>query len=230
MGTPGLLILVVDDDDSVRRFLNSALTLRGYRVCEAATGREALQKVPQERPNLVILDLGLPDLDGVEVTRRLRAWTTTPIVILTVREQEEEKIRALDTGADDYLTKPFSSGELMARIRTSLRHAGQTGDSLLLEVGGLSLDFANRVIKKNGQPVSLNPTEYDLLRLLASREGRVITQKQLLREVWGEAYELNTHLLRVNVSTLRQKIEDDPSRPQYIVTEPGVGYRFRGGL
>ena len=230
MTQTGLLILIVDDDDSVRRYLNGALTLRGYRVIEAANGREALHEVAQALPNLVILDLGLPDLDGIEVTRRLRSWTTTPIIILTVREQEEEKIHALDTGADDYLTKPFSSGELMARIRTALRHAGQTGDGLMVEEGNLSMDFANRVIKRGGHEVNLTHTEYDLLRLLVMRAGRVVTQRQLLREVWGEAYELNAHLLRVNISTLRQKIEEDPSRPHYIVTEPGVGYRFRGDL
>ena len=223
----GLLILVVDDDASVRRFLNDALSVHHYTIIEAANGKDALQLVAKQRPNLIILDLGLPDLDGIEVTRRLRSWTTIPIIILTVRDQEEEKILALDSGADDYLTKPFRSGELMARIRMAMRHAGQTGSGLLLETGRLSLDFANRVIKRDGLPVSLNLTEYDLLRVLVERAGKVITQKQLLREVWGEAYELNTHLLRVNVSTLRQKIEDDPSRPQYIITEPGVGYRFR---
>jgi two-component system KDP operon response regulator KdpE len=223
----GLLILVVDDDGSVRRFLKDALSLHHFQVVEASNGKDALQLVATQRPNLIILDLGLPDLDGLEVTRRLRSWTTTPIIILTVREQEEEKILALDSGADDYLTKPFRSGELMARIRAALRHAGQTGNGLLLEFGALWMDFANRIIKRAGQPINLNLTEYDLLRVLVERAGKVITQKQLLREVWGEAYELNTHLLRVNISTLRQKIEEDPSRPQYIITEPGVGYRFR---
>jgi two-component system, OmpR family, KDP operon response regulator KdpE len=223
----GLLILVVDDDDPVRHFLDGLLTLHGYRVIEAANGLDALKKVQQEHPGLIILDLGLPDLNGIEVTRRLRAWTQTPIIILTVREQDEDKIRALDIGADDYLTKPFSSGELMARIRAALRHGGQNGSLLIVDDGFLHVDFVKRTIKRSGAEVNLTPTEYDLLRLMVMRAGMVITQKELLREVWGEAYDLNFHLLRVNISTLRQKIEPDPSRPQYVITEPGIGYCFR---
>lgn len=221
------LILVVDDDESIRSFLRGVLSLNGYAVSEAASGMEALRALQPRQPDLIILDLGLPDLDGIEVTRRIRSGYQTPIIILSVREHEADKIDALDAGADDYLTKPFGSGELLARIRTALRRTAKPGATARLQIGELALNFEQRLVTLRGQAVDLNPTEYDLLRCLASQPGKVITHKQLLSSVWGEAYQFNTHLLRQNISTLRQKIESDPARPKYILTDAGVGYRFR---
>jgi two-component system KDP operon response regulator KdpE len=175
----------------------------------------------------VILDLGLPDMDGVEVTRRLREWTAIPIIILSVREHENDKIAALDAGADDYLTKPFGIGELMARMRVALRRTVQDTSEPVFESNGLMVDFAHREVKVNDQSVTLTPTEYDLLRTLVKNAGKVLTHRQLLRTVWGNAYEAETHMLQVNISNLRRKIEPDPYRPVYIVTEPGVGYRLK---
>jgi two-component system KDP operon response regulator KdpE len=224
----GLRVLVVDDERAIRRYLHAALNAQGYTVYEASNGQEALNAVVTDKPDLVILDLGLPDLDGVEVTRRLREWTQIPIIILSVREQEEDKIAALDAGADDYLTKPFSSGELMARIRVAMRRSMQSTSEPVFESDGLKVDLARRKVTTNGQEVSLTPTEYELLRVLVQNAGRVITHHQLLRQVWGLAYETEAHILRVNMSNLRRKIEPDPTRPHYILTEPGVGYRLRG--
>jgi two-component system KDP operon response regulator KdpE len=180
-----------------------------------------------DRPDLIILDLGLPDLDGVEVTRQLREWTHIPIIILSVREQETDKIDALDAGADDYLTKPFSSGELMARMRAALRHSAQADAEPVFSSDDLMVDLTRRQVKIRGEEVSLTPTEYDLLRILVQNAGRVLTHRQLLLQVWGAAYESEAHILRVNMSNLRRKIEADPTRPHYIITEPGVGYRLR---
>ena len=228
MNEIGLRVLVVDDERAIRRYLHAALNAQGYSVYEASTGQEALNAVVSDKPNLVILDLGLPDLDGVEVTRLLREWSQIPIIILSVREQEEEKIAALDAGADDYLTKPFSSGELMARIRVAMRRSLQTTYDPVFESDGLKVDLARRKVTANGQELSLTPTEYELLQVLVQNAGRVITHRQLLRQVWGLSYETEAHLLRVNMSNLRRKIEPDPTRPHYILTEPGVGYRMRG--
>ena len=224
----GLRVLVVDDERAIRRYLHAALNAQGYTVYDASNGQEALNAVVTDKPDLVILDLGLPDLDGVEVTRRLREWTQLPIIILSVREQEEDKIAALDAGADDYLTKPFSSGELMARIRVAMRRSFQSASEPVFESDGLKIDLARRKVVVNGQEVSLTPTEYELLRVLVQNAGRVITHRQLLKQVWGMAYEAEAHILRVNMSNLRRKIEPDPTRPHYILTEPGVGYRLRG--
>ncbi len=219
-------ILVVDDERPIRRFLRASLSGQ-YEVLEAASGEEALQAVANQRPELVILDLGLPDVDGVEVTRRLREWTRIPIIVVSVREQETDKIAALDAGADDYLTKPFGAGELMARIRAAMRHSGREADEPVFEYKDLSVDFTRREVKLGGQPVTLTPTEYDLLRALLRHPGRVLTHHQLLHEVWGDAYDKETHILQVNISNLRRKIEADPARPVYIVTEAGVGYRLK---
>ncbi len=219
-------ILVVDDERSIRRFLKISLGSQ-YEVFEAANGEEALQSAVMEHPDLVILDLGLPDMDGAEVTRRLREWTQIPIIVISVREREEDKIAALDAGADDYLTKPFGMGELMARIRVAMRRSVQVEDEPVFELGDLSVDLARRLVALRGEPVTLTPTEYDILRALIQYAGKVLTHRQLLRAVWGTAYENETHLLRVNVSNLRAKIEADASRPQYILTEPGVGYRLK---
>ncbi len=227
MNEIGLRVLVVDDERAIRRYLHAALIAQGYTVFEASCGKEALNMVVADRPDLIILDLGLPDMDGVEVTRQLREWTHTPIIILSVREQESDKIDALDAGADDYLTKPFSSGELMARMRVALRRSVQTTSEPVFELDELKVDLARRLVIVAGQEISLTPTEYDLLRILVQNAGRVLTHHQLLRQVWGGAYETEAHLLRVNMSNLRRKIEPDPTRPHYIITEPGVGYRLR---
>jgi two-component system KDP operon response regulator KdpE len=224
-------ILVVDDDRAIRRFLRTSLTAHGYVVIEAETGQQALQDVVTHRPDVMILDLGLPDLDGVEVTRQLREWSQIPIIILSVREHEEDKIAALDAGADDYLTKPFGAGELMARLRVALRHAvSQVDETAEFELGDLKVDLARRVVMVKGEEVQLTPTEYALLRVLIKYAGKVLTHHQLLREVWGPGYEPEKHLLRVNISNLRSKLEVEPARPQYILTEPGVGYRLRANL
>jgi len=219
-------ILVVDDERPIRRFLNASLS-GNYTIIEAANGEQAIHAVATERPDLIILDLGLPDLDGVEVTRRLREWTQIPIIIISVREQENDKIAALDAGADDYLTKPFGAGELLARIRVALRRATLTENEPVFISGSLSVDLTLRSVTVTGQPVTLTPTEYDLLKMLIKHAGRVLTHHQLLRSVWGDAYERDTHILQVNISNLRRKIEPDPARPTHIVTEPGVGYRLK---
>jgi two-component system, OmpR family, KDP operon response regulator KdpE len=221
-----LRVLVVDDERAIRRFLRVSLTAHGYSVFEASGGREALQAVSSDRPDLIILDLGLPDMDGIEVTRQLREWSRTPIVVLSVRADEATKVAALDAGADDYLTKPFGTAELMARMRVALRHATQPADEPIFKVGELSMDLARRQVTVSGSEVALTPTEYDLLRVLVQHVGKVLTHRQLLRQVWGAGYEGEIHLLQVNISNLRRKVEPDPSRPSYILTEIGVGYRL----
>lgn len=218
-------ILVVDDERPIRRFLNASLGTQ-YEILEAADGQEAIRTAASLRPDLIILDLGLPDLDGVEVTRRLREWTQVPIIVVSVREQENDKIAALDAGADDYLTKPFGAGELMARIRVALRHMIQTDVDPIFVSGELRIDMARRTVTVSGNVVDLTPTEYDILLALIRHAGKVLTHRQLLRIVWGNAYETETHLLRVNISNLRRKIESDPAQPKHIFTEPGVGYRL----
>lgn len=225
--TSGLRVLIVDDERAIRRFLRVSLAAHGYAVDEAETGEAALQAVIAARPNILILDIGLPDIDGVEVTRRLREWSAVPIIILSVRNDEAEKIRALDAGADDYLTKPFGIGELLARLRVALRHSTPESSDALLSAGALTLDLAHRLVTLAGEPVQLTPTEYELLHVLLSHAGKVLTHRQLLHAVWGAAYESETHLLRVNISNLRRKIEPEPARPRYIINEPGVGYRLR---
>ncbi len=222
-------VLVVDDEPAIRRFLRTSLAAHGYTVFEAANGQEGLSGIVAHRPELVILDLGLPDLDGIEVTRLLREWTTIPIIILTVQEQEAAKIAALDAGADDYVTKPFAMGELLARIRAALRRAASPETDPIFTTGELTVDLTRRLVTVAGHDVSLTPTEYDLLKTLVVHAGKVLTHRQLLRQVWGVGYEGETHLLRVNMSNLRHKLEPDAARPNYILTEPGVGYRLREG-
>jgi two-component system KDP operon response regulator KdpE len=224
----GVRILIVDDERAIRRFLRVSLEAHGHTVFEAINGQEALAAAATHRPDVIILDLGLPDLEGIEVTRRLREWTQTPIIILSVREHETDKIAALDAGADDYLTKPFGVGELMARLRVAVRHAIQPATEPVFDLGELRVDLAHRVVTAAGQEVQLTPTEYDLLKLLVTHGGKVLTHRHILQQVWGHGYEQETHLLRVNISNLRRKIEPDPTRPIYILTEPGVGYRLRG--
>ncbi len=226
MTDPALRILVVDDERAIRRFLKVSLGSL-HSVFEASNGEEALQAAVTEHPDLIILDLGLPDMDGAEVTRRLRDWTKIPIIIVSVRDREDDKIAALDAGADDYLTKPFGIGELMARIRAAMRRSVQTENNPVFQLNDLIVDMANRTVSIRGKSVTLTPTEYDILCALVHYSGRVLTHHQLLIKVWGDAYEKEFHLLRVNVSNLRRKIEEDASRPQYILTEPGVGYRLK---
>jgi len=227
--SPGARILVIDDERPIRRFLRTSLSAHHYQVFEAESGQEGLRLAAVEHPDLIILDLGLPDLDGIEVTRRLREWTQTPVIILSVHDQENDKIAALDAGADDFLTKPFGVGELTARLRVALRHTAPAENEPVFEVGGLKVDLAHRAVTLDGNAVSLTPTEYDLLKLLIQHAGKVLTHHQLLRQVWGTAYEDQAHLLRVNISNLRRKIEADPAQPRIILTEPGVGYRLRMG-
>jgi len=223
-------ILVIDDERAIRRLLRAALSAHGYEVHEAVNGADGLQVAALQHPDVIILDLGLPDLDGVQVTRRLREWTQTPIIILSVRGSEQDKIAALDAGADDYLTKPFGTGELTARIRAALRRASPTSEAQpVFQSGGLRVDLLHRQVSVDENPVDLTPTEYELLKLLVQNAGKVVTHNQLLRAVWGTGYEDEGHLLRVNISNLRHKIEIDPAQPRYILTESGVGYRLNPG-
>ncbi|MDF8353116.1 response regulator [Ensifer adhaerens] len=222
-------ILVVDDEPQIQRFLKPALSAAGYDVREAMTGAEALKAAATMAPDVVILDLGLPDMDGKEVIANLRGWSQVPIIILSARDRESEKIAALDLGADDYIEKPFGIGELTARIRAALRHRVQMeGGQTQLSADGVSIDTIKRVVTKDGEPVRLTPKEYDLLVMLAHHAGRVVTHKTLLTSVWGVAHGEDLHYLRVFIGQLRGKIERDPADPQIIRTEPGVGYRFVG--
>jgi two-component system KDP operon response regulator KdpE len=220
-------VLIVDDEESIRRFLRVALTSQAYKVSEAASGQDAVSAAKNDKPDIVILDLGLPDMDGVEVTRLLRQWTRVPIIILSVRGAESDKIAALDAGADDYLTKPFSAGELLARLRAALRRYNQPIEQSLFNSGELKVDLSKRLVFIGEREVQLTPNEYNLLRMLVTHAGAVITHRQLLKEVWGHGYEQEFHMLHVNISNLRRKIEPDPARPKFIITEPGVGYRLR---
>jgi two-component system KDP operon response regulator KdpE len=227
MGNDGPRILVVDDERAIRRFLRASLGAHGYNVFEAATAQQGLEAAASDRPDLIILDLGLPDLDGIDVTRQIREWSKVPIVVLSVRGHDGDKIAALDAGADDYLTKPFSTGELLARIRVAMRHATREADEPVIAAGELVVDLSHRLVKLAGREISLTPIEYLLLKTLALHAGKVLLHRHLLREVWGPGYDHDTNLLRVNISKLRHKVESDPARPQYILTEPGVGYRLR---
>ncbi len=221
-----LRVLVVDDEPAIRRFLRIALGAYGHEVLEAATGQEGLSSAAN-RPDSIILDLGLPDLDGLEVVERLREWTQTPIIILSVRDREEAKIAALEAGADDYLTKPFRIGELHARIQVAHRHAHRPPDEPILVAGNLKMDLGRPEVTVAGRAVTLTPTEYDLLKALISHAGRVLTHRHLLTAVWGADSTEGAHLLHVNISNLGRKLEADPARPRFIQTEPEVGYRLR---
>jgi two-component system KDP operon response regulator KdpE len=220
-------ILVVDDERAIRRLLNVTLTASDYLIYEAAHGQAAIEAVKIHHPDLVILDLGLPDMDGVDVVHAVREWSQIPILILSVRDQEHQKVAALDAGADDYLTKPFGVGELMARLRVALRRTSGAAQGPIVTSGELEVDLTRRLVRMAGMEVPLTPTEYDLLRNLVQQAGRVLTHRQLLEAVWGKGYLDEMHLLRVNISNLRRKLEPEPTRPRYIITEPGVGYRLR---
>lgn len=225
---PGERILVVDDEPQIRRALRSGLSAQGYEVLLAADGEEALDLAATKPVDLVVLDLGLPGIDGFEVCRQLREWSSIPVIVLSVRAGEKEKVAALDQGADDYLTKPFSMEELLARIRANIRRARAVPQSEpVFSTGDLTIDMARHLVTVAGQEVRLRRMEYEILRYLALNAGRVITHRVLLREVWGPDYEEETQYLRVHIGRLRSKIEPEPARPRYIITEPGVGYRLR---
>ncbi|MDI3256473.1 MAG: response regulator transcription factor [Kyrpidia sp.] len=223
----GARIVIVDDEPQIRKFLRVSLRAHGHETIEAENGAEGLRQVTAGKPDLVILDLGLPDMSGVEVLRAIREWSSVPVIVLSVQEQEEDKIRALDAGADDYVTKPFGMGELLARIRVALRHAAGGAGDPVIALGPLVIDLGARQVSVEGRAIKLTPTEYELLKALASHPGRVMTHRQLLRAVWGSAFEQDIHSLRVYIAQLRRKIERDPARPRWILTEPGVGYRLR---
>jgi two-component system KDP operon response regulator KdpE len=229
---PGPLVLIVDDEPSVRRFLHATLRANGFRTQEAASARQALVQHAGWRPDIILLDLGLPDGDGLEVLATLRERSRTPVIVLSARGRERDKVTALDAGADDYLTKPFGAPELLARIRVALRHAAQPVDGSadrVVEVGDLSIDLAARRVSREDVTIHLTPTEYRLLAVLALHAGRVVTHQQLLREVWGADASGDAHYLRVYMGQLRRKLEADTTRPRYLHTEPGVGYRLRDG-
>jgi two-component system KDP operon response regulator KdpE len=217
-------VLVVDDDPTLRRTLEIGLRAEGHEVLIAADGRTALQALQEDHPDIVVLDLGLPDVSGVEVLRRLRAWSTTPVVVLSARAESTEKVEALDLGADDYVTKPFGMEELLARVRAAARRAGS--DVPVLQAGDLVIDLPARRVTKAGEVVRLTPTEWGLLEMLVRTPGRLVSQQDLLHEVWGPSYGRETNYLRVYVGGLRKKLEDDPSAPRHLITEPGIGYRF----
>ena len=228
MSSVGPAVLLIEDEPQIRRFLRAALSSHGYTPVEAATAEEGLRQATARPPALIILDLGLPDVDGLEVTRRVREWSQIPIIVLSARGQESDKIAALDAGADDYLTKPFGVGELLARMRAALRHAvGPEAGSTVFQTGDLRIDLARRQVFIQGDEVHLTPIEYRLLAMLVRYAGKVVTHRQLLKEVWGPAYQDESHYLRVYMGQLRHKLEVDPARPRYLVTEPGVGYRLR---
>jgi two-component system, OmpR family, KDP operon response regulator KdpE len=222
-------VLVVEDEKEMRRFLRASLAANGYRLVEAATGQEGLTQAVAYNPDVVILDLGLPDMDGLAVTRSLREWSSAPIVVISARDQERDKIEALDGGADDYLTKPFGAGELLARLRVALRHAERAGRApeTAVTVGELRVDLTRRQVFVRDREVHLTPIEYKLFAVLMKHAGRVLTHRQLLEQVWGPGSVDQTQYLRVYMAQLRHKLERDPARPSYLVTEPGVGYRLR---
>lgn len=210
----------------MRRLLRVCLEANGYRVLEAATGMEGIAEAAQHPPDVVIIDLGLPDMEGVAVLKRLREWSRVPVVVLSVRDREEDKIAALDNGADDYVTKPFSSGELLARLRVAQRHAAPSSETTVFRSGQLEVDLAARVVKLKNKEVKLTATEYSLLRLFVQHAGKVLTHRQILRDVWGPNYVEQTHYLRVYLAHLREKLEANPAQPELLITEPGVGYRL----
>ena len=225
--TSGKRILVVDDEAQIQRFLTPALIASGYEVLNALNGTDALKKAATEAPDAVVLDLGLPDMDGKDVIRQLRAWSDVPLIVLSARDRESEKIAALDLGADDYVEKPFGIGEFMARLRTALRRKARVeGEETRVEIGALVVDTLKRLVTKGGEVVRLTPKEYELLALLIRFAGRVVTHRQLLSGVWGPAHVEDTQYLRVFIGQLRAKIEPDPAQPSIVMTEPGVGYRL----
>jgi two-component system KDP operon response regulator KdpE len=225
-----ITVVLIEDDKAIRRFVQTSLETENVRVVEAELGRRGLSLAASARPDLVIVDLGLPDIDGTDVIRQLRDWSSVPVIVLSARAREEEKVAALDAGADDYLTKPFGVAELRARIRAQLRRRplGPSGDASQLRFGAIEVDFAMRIVRRDGQAIHLTPIEYRLLVSLARQAGRVLTHRQLLQEVWGPSHVESTHYLRIYMGHLRQKLERDPAQPEHFVTVTGVGYRLVG--
>ena len=219
-------ILIIDDEVQIRRLLEITLSANGYKISKASSGKEGINLAASLQPLLIILDLGLPDIDGLDIIKKLREWYQKPIIILSVRNSEDDIVKALDNGANDYLTKPFRTGELLARIRVAIRQGQETIDTPCLTFGSLIVDIANHIIRKNNNLVKLTSTEYSLLALLAKNEGRVLTHQYILREIWGVGYTSQTQYLRVFVAQLRKKIEEDPAKPKLLNTESGIGYRF----
>jgi two-component system, OmpR family, KDP operon response regulator KdpE len=223
---PKIEVLLVDDEIQIRRLLRVCLEGNGYRVREAVTGQDAITQAAQNPPDIILLDLGLPDMDGLTVIKRLREWTRVPIVVLSVRDRDDDKVSALDHGADDFVTKPFSSPELLARLRVALRHTTPATESPVFRSGDLEMDLNARIVKHKGQEVKLTATEYSILRLFVQHAGKVLTHRQILQDVWGPGHLEQTHYLRVYIGHLREKLESEPSEPRLITTEPGVGYRL----
>ncbi len=221
-------ILIIDDEVQIRRLLDITLSANGYKISEATSGKEGLTLAASIQPVLIILDLGLPDIDGIIVIKKLREWYQKPIIILSVRSSEDDIIKALDNGANDYLTKPFRTGELLARIRVAIRQEQEISDNPCLTFGSLTVDLANHIVRKNNDIIKLTSTEYSFLALLAKNEGRVLTHQYILKEIWGMGYLEQTQYLRVFIAQLRKKIEDDPTKPRLLNTESGIGYRFGG--
>ncbi|QOS82173.1 response regulator [Paenibacillus sp. JNUCC31] len=223
----GARILVVDDEPQIRKLLKVTLQAHQFEIYECADGEEAVVQASIVHPDLIVLDLGLPGMSGMDVLQRIREWSHVPVIVLTAKDREEDKIAVLDGGADDYVTKPFGMGELVARIRVALRHVAKTTDEPVLRFGPLTIDLAQRQVDLDGSPVKLTPTEYEMLKVLATHAGKIITQRQLLQQVWGgHHHESDSHYLRVYVGHLRKKLQEDPTRPRFIQTEPGIGYRF----
>lgn len=222
---PLTVVLVIDDEPQIRRLLRVTLEANGYEVFDAVNGQDGIAQAAQRRPEIILLDLGLPDLDGVEVLKRIREWSRVPVIILSVRDRENDKIAALDAGADDFVTKPFGSGELLARVRTTLRRSQPQATEAIFRMGKIEVDLVARIVRKNGVQVKLTPTEYALLRLLVVHAGKVLTHRQLLAEVWGPNAVEQTHYLRVHIAHLREKLEENAASSKFIVTEPAIGYR-----
>jgi two-component system, OmpR family, KDP operon response regulator KdpE len=226
--TNGARILIIDDEPQIRKLLKVTLQAHNFEINESPSGEDGVYQASIIHPDLIVLDLGLPDIPGMEVLRRIREWSRIPIIVLTAKDREEDKIAALDSGADDYVTKPFGMGELVARIRVALRHVAKSANEPILQFGKLVIDLAQRLVELDGNRVKLTPTEYELLKILASNAGKVITQRQLLQQVWGgHHHESDSHYLRIYIGHLRKKLEEDPTRPKFIETEPGIGYRFQ---
>ncbi len=225
----GPLVLLIEDEPQMRRFLRATLTSHGFRLVEAETCKDGVMHATTYNPEIILLDLGLPDGDGLDLTRELRTWTNTPIIVISARGREDDKVEALDAGADDYLTKPFGVNELLARIRVALRHARESapGGESTLAAGPLKVDLQKRIVTLRGEEVHLTPLEYRLVAMLLKHRGKVLTHRQILKEVWGPAHAGQTHYLRVYMAQLRRKIEPDPAQPKLVITEPGVGYRLR---
>jgi len=225
----GARILIIDDEPQIRRLLRVSLTAHGYNVDESQTGQDGINRTAEFKPDLILLDLGLPDIDGKAVVKAIREWSKVPIIILTARDQEYEKIETLDAGADDYVTKPFSMGELLARLRVALRHSAVAENAPMLICGELVIDLVGRHVTRSDKEIKLTPTEYEILKVLAQNMGKVLTHKQLLKAVWGTAYNEDTHYIRVFIGQLRRKVEENSAQPKYIITESGVGYRLMTG-